>query len=80
MILRRPKHKKSIKKRLEDTILRDELNSFDVSCNHSYYTKEELNNFIEDDKPMEYYSDEVAIFWIAFIIVSIILFILVCVL
>ena len=77
-MFRIPKHKKPIKKRLEDTLLRDELNSFDVSFNHSYYNKEELNNLITDDKPMEYYSDEVAIFWIAFIIISIILFILVC--
>lgn len=77
MMFRVPKHKKPIKKRLEDTILRDELNSFDVSFGHSYYTKEELNNFIEDDKHMEYYSDEIAIFWIAFIIISIILSILV---
>lgn len=65
MIVYRPKHKKSLSERFDDSFVHDELTSTDFFLGFSAADTLDLNKAIEDDsayKSMEYYEDEIFMF------------------
>lgn len=72
----KPKHKKKLGERLDNSFLYSELQSTDVYLGFAVYDYDELMHYIKNDihsKPMDYYQDE--IFLIKYVSMAILLFI-----